>query len=159
MGHPPSGHPLGAFGGIAMKLSRWKRIGVIASIVWTLGAGGYTYYSQTNEIARLASSETQTCLTLLTDQPGRAADCQERGDGYRKTLPQVKYFALGVATVPVFAGWIVAFLGVRVGSWARRKWATLHGCAPSQIPSRISPRWSPRLGGISRAIQNGRRRD
>ncbi|HEY5330811.1 MAG TPA: hypothetical protein VIJ79_13065 [Acidobacteriaceae bacterium] len=66
-------------------------------------------------------------------QPGRAAECQERGDDYRKTLPQVKYFALGAATVPVFAGWIVAFLGVRVGSWAQRKWNTLRGRTTAKV--------------------------
>jgi hypothetical protein len=116
-----------------MKLNGWKRIGIVASVVWILGAGGYTYYSQTNEIARLASSETQTCLTLLTDQPGRAAECQKRGDDYRKALPQVKYFALGAAAVPVFAGWIVAFLVVRVGGWARRKWDALGGRTNAKV--------------------------
>jgi len=116
-----------------MKLNRWQRIGVIASTVWILGAGGYTYYSQTNEIERLASSATRACLTLLTDQPGRAADCQRRGDDYREALPQVKYFALAAATGPVFLGWMLAFGCVRIGGWTRRKWDVLHGRTTAKI--------------------------
>jgi len=38
------------------KLNGWKRIGIIASVIWTLGAGAYTYDSET-EGASLRISE------------------------------------------------------------------------------------------------------
>lgn len=108
-------------------------MGIIASIVWIVAAGGYTYYSQTKEIEHLASSTTQTCLTSLTDRPGRASECQKRGDDYRGALSQVKYFALGAACVPVPLGWILVFSGIRVARWTRRKWDALHGRTGAKV--------------------------
>jgi hypothetical protein len=116
-----------------MKLNRWKRIGIIASVVWLLGAGGYTYYSEAKDIAHLASSATQTCLTMLTDQAGRAAECQKRGDSFREALPEVRYFALGVATIPVPLGWGLVYLAIFVGRWARCRWDALHGRTTTKI--------------------------
>ncbi len=110
-----------------MRLNRWKQIGVIASVVWILGAGGYTYYSETKDIEHLASSVTQECLTTLTNEPGRSAECANRGDSFRKSLPKVKYIALGVAVIPVPLVWGLAYLVLFVVRWARRRWALLHG--------------------------------
>jgi hypothetical protein len=44
-----------------MKLSGWKRIGIIASVIWILGAGAYTYESEIDEASFPISRAHVSC--------------------------------------------------------------------------------------------------
>lgn len=44
-----------------MKLNGWKRIGIIASVIWILGAGAYTYDSEIERVSLLISKAYLSC--------------------------------------------------------------------------------------------------
>ncbi|MGA2965425.1 MAG: hypothetical protein ABSD64_04380 [Terriglobales bacterium] len=50
------------------KLNGWKRIGIIASVVWILGAGAYTYDSEI-EVASLRISEAHVSCDSAAKAP------------------------------------------------------------------------------------------
>jgi hypothetical protein len=55
-----------------MKLNGWKRIGIIASVVWILGAGVYTYDSRIDEASKFIASTHVACDSYLVGKTGDA---------------------------------------------------------------------------------------
>jgi hypothetical protein len=101
-----------------MKLNRWKQIGIVASVVWMLGAGLVTYKVQVNDDTRSAVLWRKECNSINTGMPGRANECDAREQGsLAATLPSAKYVAAAVAFVPVPLGWGFAYLALFVMRW------------------------------------------
>jgi hypothetical protein len=55
-----------------MKLNGWKRIGIIASVVWILGAGIRTYISEINSASEFIVSTHVACDSYLAGKTGDA---------------------------------------------------------------------------------------
>jgi formylglycine-generating enzyme required for sulfatase activity len=97
---------------------RWKRIGIVASIVWILGAGIYTLKVTNDDSVRLGAVTTESCH----DANGPAYEaCQKAGDDF---LTQQLHgdLIIGVifAFVPVALGWGLIYLVLFLVRWNSR---------------------------------------
>jgi hypothetical protein len=99
--------------------SGWKRLGIIVSVAWILGAGIYTLIT-TND----ADIETASGLTLSCEaaQNGRgSAECDKRSTDYLAEVgPSEQIKAALVAFVPVPFGWGFAYLIIFLVRWVKR---------------------------------------
>ena len=116
--------------------SRWKRIGIVASVVWILGAGIYTLKVTSDQDVRTAVWAERTCLDI---QNGQDPDnkCEKRRNDYLdETLPNDRIAAAIVAFVPVALVWGFIYLVLFLVRWitraatahpSRRKWLVVAG--------------------------------
>jgi hypothetical protein len=100
-----------------MKLSAWKRIGIIASVVWMLGAGLKTYGSMNAACVGVASIEERSCEEssphsnwdkCFKQFQDRVATCN--------AWPE----AVVVAIVPVPFAWGFVYLILFLVRWVKR---------------------------------------
>jgi hypothetical protein len=109
-----------------MKLNGWKRIGIIASIAWVLGAGIYTLTVDSDANALAASK-----IALSCEDANNGADpegkCSARADEYlAETISADRLEAAIVAFVPVPLGWGFVYLALFLVRWVRRGFASAH---------------------------------
>ncbi len=109
-----------------VKINGWKRLGIIASVVWILGAGAYTYDSVFDSISEGIASVHVTCDSNLIGKTGDAwtkgfDECNKQAD---ESLAEAsKYIWLDaslVAFVPLPLGWGFAYLVVFLVRWVKR---------------------------------------
>ena len=104
-----------------MKLSGWKRIGIVASVVWVIGAGIYTFQAASDEDMRVAGEITQVCSDSHRVRGVADNECLKRGEDYAvEMLPYEKLEAALVALVPVPFGWGFVYLVLFVVRWVKR---------------------------------------
>jgi len=134
---PPPTPPLPAVSETARASQRkwlwsgWKRVGMIASVFWILGAGIYTLKVTSDQDARTAVWAKRTCLDTYNGQDPDNKCEKIRNDYLDETLPNDRIAAAIVAFVPVPLVWgfiyLVLFLVRRISRAAsahpsRRKW-------------------------------------
>jgi hypothetical protein len=97
-----------------MKLNGWKRIGIVASVVWIIGAGYYTLVTVSDADSRFHVGLTIRCEE---DRPNGMTETeqtkwQERCDSFLPTgerlhqeLQDERLEAACVAFIPVPFGW------------------------------------------------------
>lgn len=126
-----------------MKLGGWQRIGIIASVLWALGAGiaervsqvdhSYHYFTVSMDticpMARKSAGSTAMSSDILVGQ-------QAGSDAYTRCLSSAHRTAeemrsweslngqagvaiLAVGILPVIAGWVLAYLGRRLFFWVK----------------------------------------
>ncbi len=72
-----------------MRLNGWKRIGIIASVVWILGAGAYTYDSEIERGSLLRSEAYLSCDSAPKAPTGNIFDQIAAGNaGGQAPLPR-----------------------------------------------------------------------
>jgi hypothetical protein len=104
-----------------MKLNGWKRIGIIASVVWMLGAGLYTFTATTDSEIKTASELTLSCESAHN---WRGSDyCDKQSTDYLATNaakwnPRIESAIVGIVPVP-FA-WGLAYLVLFLVRWVKR---------------------------------------
>jgi hypothetical protein len=109
-----------------MKLSGWKRIGIVASILWILGAGAHTYDSEMSSSSDMIASihvECDSNLAGMTGEDRTAAfdKCnKEAEDSLARALTNARLTAAFIAFVPVPLGWGFAYLILFAIRWIRR---------------------------------------
>lgn len=101
-----------------MKLNGWKRIGIVASVAWILGAGAYTLIVVEDADIKAASGLTLSCEEA---QNWRGSpECDKRSTDY---LAESSYHeridAAVVAFVPVPVGWGFAYLILFPVRWVK----------------------------------------
>ncbi len=97
--------------------SRWKKIGVIASIIWILGAGIYTLKVTNDADMRFAFVMWQACLEKQVGENECEQLKQAILDG---RLPSERMEAAIVAFVPVSLAWGFIYLVLFLVRWFRR---------------------------------------
>lgn len=98
------------------KLNGWKRIGILASLAWMLGAGMHYYGSGLQSSVGIASLELDDCIKTNT-----LAECEAReNDSISKDLPEVREWAALAAIVPVPFGWGAVYLALFLIRWVKR---------------------------------------
>ena len=112
--------------------SRWKGIGVVASVVWILGGGIYTLKVTHDETVRAAVFMKHACLDIHNGQETADYRCDKfYKDTVEERRPGDRIGAAFVAFFPVLLGWgfiyLVLFLVRRITRAAtarpsRRKW-------------------------------------
>lgn len=109
-----------------MKLNGWKRIGIIASVAWILGAGFRTYTSEIDSASRAVSFTHVTCDANLAGKTGDAwtkgfDECNKQADELLNVdTSNARMDAAGVAIFPVPLGWGLAYLILFLARWVRR---------------------------------------
>lgn len=110
-----------------VKLNGWKRLGIIASFAWIIGAGLYALNSASNRDINYASSTSLRCESAQSpsltpeqnDQILHSCD-QASSDYLKKAYPYEWMEAAIVAFVPVPFGWAFAHLLFFLVRWVKR---------------------------------------
>lgn len=98
-----------------MKLNGWKRIGIIASVVWIFGAGAHTYVSENN--AKVVASVQ--CETNIGLSDAAFQKCiTDTNDTYNSRGLAVE--VAWIAFVPVPLIWAFTYLALFLIRWIRR---------------------------------------
>ena len=103
-----------------MKLNGWKRIGIIASITWILGAGIYTLNTESNRDIKFAGTIMSSCIESHNGaDPGN--QCLRDGANYIVSMVESNRLnAAFIAIVPVPLGWGFIYLVLFLVRWIRR---------------------------------------
>ena len=104
-----------------MKLNGWKRIGVIASAVWIIGAGYSTLVVTENSAMKFHNALVQQCMAPPNDWGEIYKSCLKNADDYTmEMLPSERTEAALVAFVPVPLGWGFTYLVLFLVRWIKR---------------------------------------
>src|SRR5665213_645565 len=99
-----------------MTVNGWKRIGIIASVVWILGAGVYTYVSEIDSASKVITASHLACDNNLPIRPEDAYtagydECNKRADdSLALALRNARLAAALAGFVPVPLGWGFTYL-------------------------------------------------
>jgi hypothetical protein len=105
------------------RLNGWKRIGIVASVAWILGAGIYTYNSEIDEASRFIVSTHVACDAGLKGRTGDAwtagfDECNKQADhSLALASTNARLEAALVAFVPVPFAWGAAYLLLFLVRW------------------------------------------
>ena len=109
-----------------MRLNGWKRLGIISSVVWILGAGFHTYTSEMDGGSKAVSFNHVVCDANLKGKTGDAwtrgvDECNRQADELlRVDTSNARMDAANIALFPVPLGWGLAYLILFLARWARR---------------------------------------
>jgi hypothetical protein len=101
-----------------MKIKGWKRIGIIASVVWILGAGLYTFITIRHSEIKTARELTLGCES--THYGHSSNECDNRGTDYLVTAKWDPWVdSAAVAVVPVLFVWGFVCLVLFLVGWVK----------------------------------------
>jgi hypothetical protein len=109
-----------------MNLNGWKRLGTIASVIWVLDAGAYTYTKELDENSKLIANSHVACDENLAGKTGKEwtkgldACNKEANDSLASLYPGARLDAAIVAFVPVPLFWGFAYLILFLWRWVKR---------------------------------------
>ena len=105
-----------------MKLNGWKRIGIVASVIWILAAGARTEGVESDAVVQAASALTISCEQAQNMR--WSAECDARSTDYlAENLKYAWIDAAIVAFVPVPLGWGLAYLVLFLVRWIKLRFA------------------------------------
>jgi hypothetical protein len=109
------------------KLNGWKRIGIVGSVVWILGAGLYTHDEVVKQISASYVQIDQDCIGETGGNVGRSVDvakCDKIADDYAAQVYHYEWVEPAiVAFVPVPLGWGFVYLVLFLVRWIKRGFA------------------------------------
>lgn len=109
-----------------VKLNGWKRLGIIASVVWILIAWVHTFDSENDSESKAVASIHVTCDENLAGKTGDAwqrgfDECNKEADELLvRAMAGARVDAAIVAFVPVPLGWGLAYLVLFLVRWVKR---------------------------------------
>lgn len=110
-----------AYAEYTVKLSGWKRVGIIASAVWILCAGTYTLKVADDTLITTASGFTLRCEEMPDGSLRGSAKCDELSTEYLAKMKFEPWIESAlVAFVPVPLGWGFTYLVLFLIRWVRR---------------------------------------
>lgn len=111
-----------------VRLHGWQRIGIVAAILWALGAGGWAWNGAVERAGRQAEAGFTICKSIEDDKAtGRDyAPCYERIHeawdlSWEADPPWVS--AAGAAFLPPLLFWAGVHIVVALYRWVRRGFA------------------------------------
>ena len=108
------------------KLDGWKRIGIIVSVVWILGAAVLTYDSATDHASEAIASIHVACDSNLAGKTGDAwttgfGECNKQADdSLAEAITNARLTAALFAFIPVPLGWGFVYLILFLVAWVKR---------------------------------------
>jgi hypothetical protein len=108
------------------KLNGWKRIGIIASVLWILIAGIHTYDSEMDSAEKSIASIHIACDGYLAGKTGDAwtigfNECnREANDNLDIAIKGAWLDATLIALVPMPLGWAFIYLLLFLMRWVKR---------------------------------------
>jgi len=108
------------------KVNAMLRIGIVLSVIWFVGFGGYTWFSSIRRLDDLYSLDIRTCSETfdITQNQIRYEDCIEeatelyhsRFNVYKERIPQLLAVDFGI----IVFGWSVALFVIVITRLIRR---------------------------------------
>ena len=108
------------------KVKAMLRIGIVLSVIWFVGFGGYTWFSSIRRLDDLYSLDIRTCSETfdITQNQIRYEDCIEeatdlyhsRFNVYKERIPQLLAIDFGI----IAFGWAVALFVIVITRLIRR---------------------------------------
>ena len=104
-------------GGEHMRLGGWKRLGIVLSVVWAIGAFIYTRENQIDAADELFQMKSKLCFEEHGAPISRCFERYSLQDAMKDTASwaDVAFFAIA----PPLVGWLVLFLTVQAVGWIR----------------------------------------
>jgi len=100
----------------------WRRLGVVLSVVWFLGAFLYLWIDQRDSTTKSAWMLYDYC-TRDNVEKGTKRDCIAERDKQWSVMPQALETA-GLAAAPIPIVWLLATIIYFVGRWVRAGFKT-----------------------------------
>jgi hypothetical protein len=101
------------------KVNGWKRIGIIASVVWILGSGAQTLNVVEKDLIKTASGFTLSCEEAQNWKG--SAECDRLSTDYlAETNKSLWIEVAAVALIPVPLGWGFTYLVLFLVRWVKR---------------------------------------
>src|SRR5262249_12846410 len=102
-----------------MRLNGWQRIGIVASVIWAIGAPIYLDHAAQQNAMEAFGSYYEACR----DNPSSELDWRfERARWASDTVTRYQLLSVNgvvVALVPVGLGWLLAYALVYLVRWIR----------------------------------------
>jgi hypothetical protein len=106
---------------MTIKINGWKRIGIIASVVWMIGAGLYTHGALQKSDSKVAVAAALDCMSYIPNGITSLAECDKRREAYNAETYSGEWIgAAVVAFVPVPFGWGFTYLILFLVGWVKR---------------------------------------
>ena len=100
-----------------IKLNRWQRIGVVISILWSLGAAYYERSAEMESGQHILSLNYRACMEIeRVNIETCSAQMQKEFDIWMK--PNWGNISF-IAFAPIILGWILVFISIRVHRWIK----------------------------------------
>jgi hypothetical protein len=102
----------------------WRRIGIVLSIIWFVGFGGWMWIESVRENADFYGGLFGMCYSIQSETGRR--ECQKHADDYYQTTsaklqsPEVLAAFVAVDAGTVALGWSIVIAAVAVVRWVRR---------------------------------------
>ena len=106
------------------KLNAWKRMGIVASVVWIIGARSYALHRSSAEDERFHNVLIQECMAPPNDWGPIYEKCLHDADVYSMSQLRYEWIDAGlVAFIPVPFLWGFFYLLLFTVRWVRRGFA------------------------------------
>lgn len=106
-----------------MRLNGWQRIGIVASVVWTIGAPIYMDHAAQQEAGDAFDLSYRACRDVPSNDPD---ECFQRANRAYNTVPRYPLLSANAAVaalVPVGLGWLLVYALVYLVRWIRAGFA------------------------------------
>jgi hypothetical protein len=101
-------------------LTRLKRVGIVASVAWMVGAFLYQRSDDLTRASNMSELAFRACSEQRKTPPTAAQHClDEASAAYETWLVGSWANAISLALLPIPVGWAVAFAGVSIARWVK----------------------------------------
>jgi hypothetical protein len=102
-------------------MNEWKRIGIVASVAWALGAYSHTFDAQRNHDMWFARKITETCIAANHGEEIGDSECLKRGERWAEnSFSAARQKAAITALLPIPLGWGFVYLFLSTVRWVRQ---------------------------------------
>jgi len=105
-----------------MRLNRWVRLGIVASVLWALVVGYYTLHTFTELAIENANASRRLCVDAATvDDPKFGERCSEEWmRNFKRGINNSYGHAAIRALAPIPFAWLFVYLAVLIWRWVAR---------------------------------------
>ena len=142
-----------------MKLSGWKRLGIVASVVWAIGGYFYTFQDVFGSSQGLYDTIEQDCLQRASNSglEGASSKCEEEfTQSLHESMVSAREAGAFAALVPIPLVWGGVYFGMFLFRWVRRGFpAALAPATPTDGSANIPPPVKRHLVGRTQMLVGG----
>jgi hypothetical protein len=102
-----------------MRLNGWQRIGIVASVIWAIGAPIYLDHAAQQEAMEVFGHYYEACRDNPSNEPERCFERARRAYDLVTRYPLLSANGAVAALVPVGLGWLLAYALVYLVRWVR----------------------------------------
>jgi hypothetical protein len=102
-----------------MRVNGWQRIGIVASVIWAIGAPIYLDHAAQQEANERFSGTYRLCRDVPSNDPDQ---CYQRASAASDSVPRYNLISASTAVfafLSIGLGWLLAYALVYLGRWIR----------------------------------------